>query len=262
MPIQQLTNNEQGALYTRSATNTGTTGNVAGTTVRTHDWQAFGVPMFEDTSPACWNWTLMAGDSTAGTDDPSHGYESVRGAGRPGAGCWRASEAASTAIINDPNNRPPPGCTWDIHGVHVPNAMNEQVYRTWFERVVEAVSVREATYHGYTVANSAWVTLNAWVPTRTNYYVCMFPEFGLQQDQASALANHRLYKAPMYDHWWLQVPAGQGRYVSLDTVTGNRLRIFRDSHIWANNAFRVLVMTVNGILSSHHAKLESMGLLT
>mgnify|MGYP007020569864 CR=1 FL=1 len=261
MPIVQLTNQEQTALYTHSATNMGTTGNVAGAIVRTYPFNAFGVPMFQGTSPACWNWTLMAGDSTAGTDDPSHGYEAIRGSPRPAAGCWRATEGASTTIINDANNRPPAGYTWDVHGVHVPNAAQEQDYRTWFERVVQAATVREATYHGYTVAASAWVTLNAWAPVCTNYYVCMFPEFGTQAQQDNAQPGHRLYKAPMYDHWWLQVPAGAGHYVSLDTVTGNTLRIFRDTHIWANQAARVLVLTVNGISSSHHAKLESMDVL-
>jgi hypothetical protein len=262
MPIQQLTHAEQNALYNHSATNAGTTGNVAGATVRTHPWTAFGAPMFAGTSPACWNWTLMAGDSTAGTDDPFNGYNAVLGAPRPGAGCWRAGEAASTAIITDANNHPPAGCTWDVHGVHVPNATSEQTYRTWFERVVQAITVREATYHGYTVNNAAWVTLNTWAPTRTNYYVCMYPEFGLQQDQSFAQPGHRLYKAPMYDHWWLQVPAGAGHSVSLDTVTNNPLRIFRDTHIWANSPVRVLVLTVDGILASHHAKLEVLGVLS
>ncbi|KFA90644.1 hypothetical protein [Archangium violaceum] len=260
--MHQLTNDEQNALYTRSATNTGTIVTVAGANVRAHPWVVFGAPMFQDTSPACWNWTLMAGDSTAGTDDPSHGYDSVRGAPRPIAGCWAAGQAASTAIINDANLRPPAGYTWNEHGVHVPNTSDVATYRTWFNQVVQAVSVREATYHGYTVLNSTWVALNTFVPVRTNYYVCMFPEFGLQYDQSYALANHRLYKPPMYDHWWLQVPAGAGHYVSLDTVTNNSLRIFRDSHIWANQAHQVLVMNVNGILDSHQAKLEVMGLLT
>lgn len=255
-----LTGEQQTSLYNNSALTTDNrTVTVAGARVRAHPWVVHGQNMFAGTSPACWNWTLMAGDSEAETDDPRHGYDAIRGAARPATGCWAANQAASTAVINDPNLALPHGYVWDELGVHVPRpgAMN----RDWFYRVVLAASVRQATHAGYTVGASRIATLNGFAPAATGYYVFMYPEFGLQADQSHARPGTALYKPPLYDHWWLQVPAGAGHSVSLDTVTGNSLRIFRDSRIWATQNVDVVVLTVNGLLDSHAAKLEMMGLM-
>ena len=223
------------------------------------------IPWMEGTwqgnaSPACWNWALNGGNG-APNDDPLHGYAARGGGQRPNTGCWAANDATSTGVLNGLPALPV-GCVAHAQGIAVRNDVTG-AYSTWFNNIVSALTRRQAEYAGFTVSAVAVDNLNNLGGLDLGqYYLFMIPEYGPVNNAQNVPASSAVYYAPMYDHWWLQVPAGNGHYVTIDTVTGNPLRLHYDSRPWNGANARVVKCTVNGIPDIVKNMLEMLGALS
>ena len=211
-------------------------------------------------SPACWNWAINGGNG-APNDDPLHGYAARAGGQRPNSGCWDLNDATSTGVLNGLPALPQ-GCVAHAQGIAVNNNA-VAAYSAWFDTIVSALTRRQAEYAGFTVHAIAVDNLNNLGGLNlTQYYLFMIPEYGPVNNAQNVPPNSAVFHPPMYDHWWPQVPAGNGHYVTIDTITGNPLRLHYDSRPWNGLNLRVVRCTVNGIPDIVKNMLEMMGALS
>jgi hypothetical protein len=166
------------------------------------------------------------------------------------------------AVLTNHSLQLPTGCGWGVDGVRVPDAEIGN-FTTWFYRVCQALSQHQTTANGFQISAIVTLNLNALGNnvTAAHYYIFMYPEFGVVAQSGPDQLGRALYKAPVFDHWWVQAPAMQNHFVSIETITNNPLRLYRDTRIWAANNKQVVVMTVDGLHPTMHGILGLLGVI-